>query len=138
MKNNYIFDIEPFSKKDTNTIPLSEVIDEMVNFFSNDKCNRPILSNFEGKYVTICGYYKRFGYSHPNSMAVQNCFIQIDGESYTLGHMWWQNIYNNIFLNSSLTKGCFVTGTGIVKSYNCNDINFPCEKTYGITNISVK
>lgn len=119
-------------------ITLKQVTDAMVAFSTNDKCQRPILSMFENMNVTITGKYERFGYNnHSNKMSVQKCFIEIEGKSYSLGHMWWQNVYNSNLLKSELTEECFVTGTGIVKSYKSRDINFPCDKSYGINNVYV-
>lgn len=60
--------------------------------------------------------------------------------SFNLGHMWWQNVNNGDYYNSpdsELLQGCYVTATGIVEQYNCNDIEFPCDQTYGITNVNI-
>ncbi|MBU3187214.1 hypothetical protein [Clostridium estertheticum] len=124
--------------EDEDQIPLKDRTDDMVNFFTNDKCQRPILAMFENMNVIITGKYEKFGYNnHSDKMSVQKCYIEIDGKPYSLGHMWWQNVYNSNLLNSKLAENCFVTGTGIVRAYKSNDVNFPCDESYGINDVCI-
>lgn len=137
MGDNFHFDIKPFLKKNEELISINEITTRMKKFFSCDKCSRTILSNLENKYVTIYGYYERFGYKYTSSMSVQESYIILDGVCFKLGHMWWQNVKNSNFLNSSLINGCLVEGKGIVNVYKNNDIEFPCDQSYGLNNVEI-
>lgn len=129
-----VLNIEYFQN---NLVSVGEITDRMMKFFTNDKCNREILSNFEGREVVITGRYQRFGYRYHRNMLVQEGYINVYGQLFSLKHLWLQNVYNSGRLKMTLKEGDYITFRGIVEKYNTNDNEFPYEQSYGINYVEV-